>query len=98
MRSLITYLLVSTGLRMMNLRSNLQQNRIRMSDIHRFAVIGNFSGGLKENLRKVLNLSSGQADELQKDLKRQDTGQAHYKKANQIIGGIIKMFKEITGN
>ena len=94
--AIFALVLVNTGIRMMNLRSNLQQNRDRMKSIHRLAVTGKFSSGLISGLNSVLKSSEEQTRELGDDLKKQEQILTPVKQANQIFSGIEKSFKEVS--
>ena len=94
--SIFAIMLVSSGIRMISLRSKLQQNRDRMKNIHRLAVTGNFSSGLRTSMKTVLKTSEGQTSELHQIFKKQEQSFSPVKQANQIISGIEKTFKEIS--
>lgn len=55
--TIIAAMLVTTGVKLNNLRMRLKQNRDRMKQIHRKAVIGNFSKGLIDSIRNNLALA-----------------------------------------
>ncbi len=93
--AIFAIMLVSAGIKKMSLRAKLQQNRDRMKSIHRSAVIGNFSSGLRTTIQTVLITSKEQTSELHEILKKQEQNFPPVKQANQIITGIEKNFEEV---
>ncbi len=96
--SIFAIILVIAGIRKMGLRSKLQQNRDRMKAIHRSAVLGKFSDGLRMEMKNVLEKSKLQTIELRDLLKKQEHNFSPVKQANQIISRIDKIFEELPKN
>lgn len=96
--SIFAIMLVIAGIRKMGLRSKLQQNRDRMKTIHRSAVLGKYSDGLRIEMNNVLETSKIQVIELRELFKKQEQNFSPVKQANQIISRIDKIFEEFPKN
>ena len=94
--SVFAIMLVSAGIKAFSIRSKLEQSRNRMKNIHRQAVIGNFSTSLIPNFSAVLKASSIQIKELHQLLKKQDQSFSPIKEASQIITQVEKHYDEIS--
>ena len=94
--SVFAIMLVSAGIKSMSIRSKLEQSRNKMKNIHRQAVIGNFSISLIPNLNAVLKSSSIQTKELHQLIKKQDQSFSSAKEAGSILTQVEKYFEEIS--
>ena len=94
--SVFAIMLVSAGIKAFSIRSKLEQSRNRMKNIHRQAVIGNFSTSLIPNLSSILKESSIQIKELQQLLKKQDQNFSPIKEVIQQLSQAEKNFDEIS--
>ena len=88
-------MLVSGGVRLMTLGSTLQQNREKMKNIHRKAVVGGFTEGLESSIKTNLSKIEEETKELQQSLKKQEQSFSPAKQANQLLAGIEKVIKEL---
>ena len=93
--SVFAIMLVSAGIKSMSIRSKLAQSRNKMRNIHRQAVIGNFSKSLIPNLNAVFKACSNQTKELHQLLKKQDQSFLPVKEAIQQLSQVEKHFDEI---
>jgi len=90
--AIFAVMLVTAGIQMMNIRSSLQKNRARIKSIHRIALIGKYSEGIKNSLKVSLLKIGDQVKELQQILKKQEQGTL--KQTNQILSGADKIYQE----
>lgn len=67
--AMFAIMLVGSGIKMMNLRSKLNQNRDRMKAIHRNAVIGKYEDGVGNSLNDSLPELERQLKEFKAELK-----------------------------
>lgn len=92
--SVFAVLLVSSGIKMVNLRSKLRQARERMKNIHRTAITGNLETGLRHNFVTSLDRIEMKTKDLSLDLKKHQN-MAPARESGQIISGIEKIIKDL---
>ena len=94
--SVFAIILVSAGVKLINIRSSLQQNRERIKSIHRLAVIGKYSDGIKTSFKANFDKIDVQTKELQMLLKRHGQNHSAVKQGTHLISGIENSIKEIN--
>ncbi len=93
--ALFAIMLVSGGIKLLNLRSELTRSHERMKEIHRNALSGRLSGGITGNFSTAVSTIESDSKELQQILKQQDQNFPASKQAGSILSGIEKTLKDI---
>jgi hypothetical protein len=91
--AIFAIMLVSGGIKLMNLRTEVTRSHDRMKEIHRSAVTGKLSNGIQESFNSSVASIEMQAKELKEILKSQEQF-APAKQASGMLTAIVKSLSE----
>ncbi len=86
-------MLVSSGVKLNNMRSRLKQNRERMKEIHRVASIGSIAKGITSGLKTSMNSLTEAITSLIGQLQKIE---ANVPEAKQVINGLTEAQKSLS--